>query len=171
MGDGTLYKTSNGYREIFREPPLISYRKGKSLKDLLVRAKFWRWYHFQYERLRARVVWCPSLIFYYALTHTEAAEVANDEPRANTTTVEVIKEGKEAFCRGVSVLWHQVKLMMMTNHKKWNVREIVRNSEEYFWGSREHGAEFLGTGELSKSEFRGTPSFIFGEQGNNCKFL
>ena len=42
----------------------------------------------------------------------------------------------------------------------------MRNSEE----SREHGAEFLGTGELSKSEFRGTPSFIFGEQGNNVNF-
>ena len=26
-------------REIFTEPPLISYRKGKSLKDILVRAK------------------------------------------------------------------------------------------------------------------------------------
>ena len=26
-------------REIFKEPPLISYRKGKSLKDMLVKAK------------------------------------------------------------------------------------------------------------------------------------
>ena len=26
-------------REIYREPPFISYRKGKSLKDILVRAK------------------------------------------------------------------------------------------------------------------------------------
>ena len=26
-------------REIYREPPLISYRRGKSLKDILVRAK------------------------------------------------------------------------------------------------------------------------------------
>ena len=51
------------------------------------------------------------------------------------------------------------------------MREIVGNSEKYFWGSREHGAEFLGTGELSKSEFRGTPEFIFEEQGNKCKFL
>ena len=46
----------------------------------------------------------PVAYFYYALTHTEAAEVANDEPRANTTTVKVIKEKKEAFCQGVSVL-------------------------------------------------------------------
>ena len=37
------------------------------------------------------------------------------------------------------------------------MREIVENSEEYFGGSREHGAQFLGIGELSKSEFRGTP--------------
>ena len=55
--------------------------------------------------------------------------------------------------------------------KKWNMREIVGNSEEYFWGLRENGAEFLGTGELKKSEFRGTPKYIFQEQGNNCKFL
>ena len=27
-------------REIFKEPPLISYKKGKSLRDILVRAKF-----------------------------------------------------------------------------------------------------------------------------------
>ena len=27
-------------REIYREPPLISYRRGKSLKDILVKAKF-----------------------------------------------------------------------------------------------------------------------------------
>ena len=26
-------------REIFKEPPLIYYRKGKSLKDMLVKAK------------------------------------------------------------------------------------------------------------------------------------
>ena len=26
-------------REIYREPPLVSYRRGKSLKDILVRAK------------------------------------------------------------------------------------------------------------------------------------
>ena len=26
-------------REIFKEPPIISYRKGKSLKDILVKAK------------------------------------------------------------------------------------------------------------------------------------
>ena len=37
------------------------------------------------------------------------------------------------------------------------MREIAGNSDKYFWGSRERGAEFLGTGELSKSEFRGTP--------------
>ena len=41
------------------------------------------------------------------------------------------------------------------------MREIVGNSEEYFWGSREHGAQFLGTWELSKSEFRGTPFNLF----------
>ena len=29
-------------REIFKEPPIISYRKGKSLKDILVKAKLWR---------------------------------------------------------------------------------------------------------------------------------
>ena len=44
-------------------------------------------------------------------------------------------------------------------------------SEEYFWGSREHGAQFLGTWELSKGEFRGPPYFIFEEQGNTCQFL
>jgi len=29
-------------REIFKDPPILSYRKGRSLKDILVRAKLWR---------------------------------------------------------------------------------------------------------------------------------
>ena len=33
---------------------------------------------------------------------------------------------------------------------------ILGNIKEYFWGSREHAVEFLGTGELNKSEFKGT---------------
>ena len=33
---------------------------------------------------------------------------------------------------------------------------ILGNIKEYFWGSREHAIEFLGTGELYKSEFKGT---------------
>ena len=48
--------------------------------------------------------------------------------------------------------------MKITNHKK--KMKYAKNCGEQrgiFWGSREHGAKFLGTGELSKSEFRGTP--------------
>ena len=33
---------------------------------------------------------------------------------------------------------------------------ILGNIKKYFWGSREHGVEFLGTGELNKREFKGT---------------
>ena len=33
---------------------------------------------------------------------------------------------------------------------------ILGNIKEYFWGSREHAVEFPGTGELNKSEFKGT---------------
>ena len=29
-------------KEIFKDPPILSYRKGRSLKDILVRAKIWR---------------------------------------------------------------------------------------------------------------------------------
>ena len=39
MGKWHLIQNQQRLREIFKEPPLISYRKGKSLKDLLVRAK------------------------------------------------------------------------------------------------------------------------------------
>ena len=46
MGKWHLIQTQHRLREIFKEPPLISSRKGKSLKDLLVRAKFWRLYCF-----------------------------------------------------------------------------------------------------------------------------
>ena len=44
-----LIQNQQRLREIFQEPPLISYRKGKSLKDLLVRAKLWRSYYLQYD--------------------------------------------------------------------------------------------------------------------------
>ena len=33
------YITQNQPREIFKEPPTVSFKKGKSLKDILVRAK------------------------------------------------------------------------------------------------------------------------------------
>lgn len=34
-----LIQNQSLLRQIFKEPPIISYKKGKSLKDLLVRAK------------------------------------------------------------------------------------------------------------------------------------
>ena len=46
MGKWHLIQNQQWLREIFKERPLISYRKGKSLTDLLVRAKLWRSYYF-----------------------------------------------------------------------------------------------------------------------------
>ena len=39
MGKWHLIQNQPHLREVFREPPILSYRKGKSLKDILVRAK------------------------------------------------------------------------------------------------------------------------------------
>ena len=39
MGKWHLIKNQPQLRETFKEPPIISYRKGKSLKDILVKAK------------------------------------------------------------------------------------------------------------------------------------
>ena len=50
----------------------------------------------------------------------------------------------------------EVKLMKLTEHQNGNMLGILGNIKEYFWGSREHAVEFLGTGELNKSEFKGT---------------
>ena len=66
MGKWHLIQNQQQLREIFNEPPLISYREGKSLKDLLVRAKLWR--PQLPIRLTAGVVWCPSLIFNHVLS-------------------------------------------------------------------------------------------------------
>ena len=52
MGKWHLIQNQQRLREIFKEPPLISYRKGKSLKDLLVREKLWRSYYFQHDLLQ-----------------------------------------------------------------------------------------------------------------------
>ena len=48
---------------------------------------------------------------------------------------------------------------------------ILGNIKKYFWGSREHAVEFPGTGELYKSEFKGTSKLIFGEQGRHSTFF
>ena len=66
MGKWQLKQNQQRLREIFKEPPLISYRKGKSLKDLLVRAKLWRVILLPI-RFSADVVWCPSLIFNHSM--------------------------------------------------------------------------------------------------------
>ena len=39
VGKWHLIENQPQLREIFKEPPIISYRKGKSLKDILVKAK------------------------------------------------------------------------------------------------------------------------------------
>ena len=39
MGKWNLIQNQPQLRNIFKEPPLLSYRKGKSLKDILVKAK------------------------------------------------------------------------------------------------------------------------------------
>ena len=39
MNKWHLIQNQPKLREIFKEPPLISYRKGKSLKEMLVKAK------------------------------------------------------------------------------------------------------------------------------------
>ena len=39
MGKWHLIDNQPQLRNIFKEPPIISYRKGKSLKDILVKAK------------------------------------------------------------------------------------------------------------------------------------
>ena len=39
MGKWHLIENQLQLREIFKEPPIISYRKGKSLKEILVKAK------------------------------------------------------------------------------------------------------------------------------------
>ena len=39
MGKWHLIENQPQLRDIFKEPPIISYRKGKSLKDILVKAK------------------------------------------------------------------------------------------------------------------------------------
>ena len=39
MKNWNLIQNQPLLRQIFKEPPIISYKKGKSLKDMLVRAK------------------------------------------------------------------------------------------------------------------------------------
>jgi len=39
VGKWHLIQNQPQLKEIFKEPPIISHRKGKSLEDLLVRAK------------------------------------------------------------------------------------------------------------------------------------
>ena len=58
-------------REIFKEPPIISYRKGKSLKDILVKAKPWKLFFIRELQESFRLVNIVSRVdkvFSWALT-------------------------------------------------------------------------------------------------------
>ena len=50
---------------------------------------------------------------------------------------------------------------------------ILGNNEEYFWRSREHAVEFLGTGELNKREFKGIQhlNLFLGNKGETLFFF
>ena len=52
-------------REIYREPPLISYRRGKSLKDILVRAKLLRSKTYYITKQRESCLACQPLLTAY----------------------------------------------------------------------------------------------------------
>ena len=56
MEKGHLVQNQQRVREILKEPPLISYRKGKSLKDLLVRASSEGHKTFNTTKCRSRVM-------------------------------------------------------------------------------------------------------------------
>ena len=62
-------------------------------------------------------------------------------------------------------------LMKIIEHQKLKYVRILGSIKEYFLGSREHAIEFLGTGELNKSEFKGTSKLIIGERGRNSNFF
>ena len=47
---------------IYREPPLISHRRGKSLKDILVRAKLWRSKYCYITKHRESCLACQPLL-------------------------------------------------------------------------------------------------------------
>ena len=47
---------------IYREPPLISYRRGKSLKDILVRAKLWRSRYYYIAKQRESRLACQPFL-------------------------------------------------------------------------------------------------------------
>ena len=42
IGKWHLIQNQPLLREIYKDPPLLSYRKGRSLKNVIVRAKLWR---------------------------------------------------------------------------------------------------------------------------------
>ena len=50
------------------------------------------------------------------------------------------------------------------------MREIVGNSEELFLGKREHGAQFLGTWELSKVNFWEHLNLFLRNKGKTVNF-
>ena len=47
---------------------------------------------------------------------------------------------------------------------------ILGNIKEYFWGSREHAVEFLGTGKLNKVNLREHLNLFLGNKGETPIF-
>ena len=51
------------------------------------------------------------------------------------------------------------------------MRKIVRNNQECFWGSREHGAEFLGNGNSVKLNFGENLNLFLRNKGTTENYL
>ena len=82
MGKWHLIQNQQQLREIFKEPPLISCdRKGKFLKDLLVRAKHWRSYYFQYDLVQescdARCLCLTKILQHHQIQSSKGAREEN----------------------------------------------------------------------------------------------
>ena len=83
-------------REIYREPPLISYRRGKSLKDILVQAKLQRSKTYYITKQRESCLACQSPLT-TRFKEKIPSNLANSTQRSRVTQFIANKKSRQEF--------------------------------------------------------------------------
>ena len=110
---------------IFKNPPILSHRRGKSLTDMLVKAKLWRLHTFTVKSRRESVQACRQSLFAICSIYRLRMQ-RKCCPRWKQTTRETLsKRGKlERIVNRVSLKTHVPSLVQVWWVNSWRVTKI-----------------------------------------------
>ena len=133
MAKWHLIKIQPVLRQIFKDPPVLSYRKGRSLEDILFRAKIWRSMITpmgQWESCLACLFYAPTnnvIFFWGTAEHSPSSFIGSncDEKARLPIQAWFLSPSrkwspKNIFARGRLLMVQLLVLTVTTVIKKWN---------------------------------------------------